>query len=424
MLHDRYGNELSTTSAAARDAYVAGVDLFLAANGGIEEMLSTALEEDEDFALAHLAIARHRQTFGDGSGARTALARARAVARDLTPHETGQMQALGLLIEGKSAEAYKAARAQLVANPRDALVAQTCLGVFSLIGFSGQPGREAENLALAEILAPAYGDDWWFLSLLAFAQMETGQVGPASVSVERSMELNPRNANMAHYRSHLFYENGETDAGLTFLDDWMQDYSRDGILDCHLYWHSALWWLAKGDLDRMWDRIDTGITPGTTSSPSLNVLTDLAAILYRAELAGVDVPAERWAQVSAFAASRFPKTGLAFADVHAALAHAMAGNADELARVVSEAKGPAGDMVSVLGQAFGAIAQEDWPTASRHLTTAMADHARIGGSRAQRDLVDYAHAGVLLRMGQGETARLMLDLRRPRTARNGAIAGL
>lgn len=35
VLEDRYGNRLSTSSAAARDAYVAGVDKLLSAGSGI-----------------------------------------------------------------------------------------------------------------------------------------------------------------------------------------------------------------------------------------------------------------------------------------------------------------------------------------------------------------------------------------------------
>ena len=424
MLEDRYGNPLSTTSAAARDAYVRGIDLNLSANAGVEAALSEAVKHDEGFALAHLAIARTRQVMGDGAGAREALGVARGFASNLTEREAGQMETLGLLIEGKSAAGYEAARAHLDAFPRDPMVAQTCLGVFGLIGFSGLPGREAENLALAESLAPHYGDDWWMLGNLAFAQMEAGQTGPAEVSVERSIELHPRNANSAHYRSHLYYEVGETDAGLQYLEDWSAEYERDAILHCHLSWHIALWALAKGDVDRMWRTVDEDIDPDRSSSPALNVLTDLAAILYRAEVAGVEVAPERWERVSAFAAQRFAKPGLAFADVHAALAHAMAGRGDAVSKIVTEARGPAADLVRFLAEAFSAIASGAWQAAAEHLTSAMADHARIGGSRAQRDLIDYAMVNVLLKLGQGDEARRMLAMRRPMTASDGAVRGL
>ena len=42
MLQDRYGLDLSTTSAKARDAYVEGIDHFLAANIGVEIALEAA----------------------------------------------------------------------------------------------------------------------------------------------------------------------------------------------------------------------------------------------------------------------------------------------------------------------------------------------------------------------------------------------
>lgn len=424
MLQDRYGNGLSTSSVAARDAYVLGMDRFLAADAGVDEAFGMAVAEDPGFSAAYLALARNRQIRGRGKEARALLAQAREVARDLTEYESGHLGTLGLLIEGKSGEGYTAARAQLADHPRDAVVAGACLGVFGLIGFSGQAGRESENLALAEILAPAYGDDWWFLCNLAFAQMEAGQVGPASGTIERSMALNPRNANMAHYRSHLFYENGEAEAGLAYLDAWRAEYDRDGLLHCHVSWHVALWSLAMGDEARMWQVIDSDIAPGASPSPPLSVLTDMAAILYRAELAGVTVSQSRWAQVSDYATEHFAKPGLAFADVHAAIAHAMAGNADALSQIIDGAKGPAGDMVQVLAQAFRAIAAADWATACTHLTAVMSAHQRIGGSRAQRDLIEYALAGVLLRMGRGEEARRILMMHRPLTSTAGVIQGL
>jgi len=244
------------------------------------------------------------------------------------------------------------------------------------------------------------------------------------VSVERSITLNARNANSAHYRSHLYYEVGETDAGLKFLEDWSAAYERDGILHCHLSWHIGLWALAKGDFDRMWQVIDADIDPDKSSSPPLNILTDLAAILYRAEVAGVEVAPDRWQRVSEFASRRFGKPGLAFADVHAALAHAMAGRGDAVAKIIADARGPAADIVRDLAEAFAAIGRGEWAAAAGYLTTAMSDHARIGGSRAQRDLIDYAMVNVLLKLGQSDEARRMLAMRRPHTATASAVRGL
>jgi len=70
--------------------------------------------------------------------------------------------------------------------------------------------------------------------------------------------------------------------------------------------------------------LDVDILPEHSQGPLLNVLTDTAALLFRAELAGIEVPIDRWKSLSAYALAWFPKPGLCFADIHAAISHARA----------------------------------------------------------------------------------------------------
>ena len=331
MLNDRYGNALSTKSSVARDAYVDGVDRFLSAQPGAVEAFGTAIAEDPNFALAHVGLARGHQLLADGKAAGEAIAAARAVGNGLSPREAGHLAALGLLLDGNAPAAYEAVRKHVLEHPRDALVAQTCTGVFGLIGFSGQPGREAEQLAFTSALAPHYGDDWWFLAQHAFSQGEAGQIGPATETIERSLAAHPRNAHGAHIRAHICYEAGETDAGYSYVGAWRKDYDKGGFMHCHISWHVAIWALERGELETVWQVIDADVAPDAAWGPPLNVLTDNAAFLFRAGLAGVEVPAERWQSVSEYAGRMFPNPGIAFADVHAALAHAMAGNPEGVA---------------------------------------------------------------------------------------------
>lgn len=424
MLTDAYDNPISTTSQGARDAYDAGVRAFLAAGPGVEAHFRRAVEADPGFALGHVALGRQLQMLARGPEAVEAVATARGLTDGLSGREAAHVHALGLLIEGKGADAYPLIRAHCDEHPRDAMVAQTCIGVFGLIGFSGQPGREAEQLAFTSALLPHYGEDSWFLGGHAFAQVEAGQTAKAAESVERALALDPRNANSAHYKAHIHYEAGETRAGYDYLVDWRRDYAKEALLHCHCSWHVALWALEQGDVDTMWATIDADVAPGAAWGPPINVLSDTASILFRASLAGVEIPAERWKAVSDFGATFFPNPGLAFADVHAALAHAMAGNAEALERVISDARGPAGDLVATLGEAFGALAAQDWPLAQRHLVRTLSDHARIGGSRAQRDLIEYALMACLLRQGLTDQARLLLETRRPLKSDAHAVQGL
>ena len=429
MLEDRYGNSLTTRSAEARDAYVDGVDRFLAAQSGAEEAFEAAVAADPDFALGQIGLARVRQGMGQGHDIAGPAGRAQELAAGLSGREAAHVNALGLLISGQGPAAYKAIRAHLLDHPRDALVAQTCTGVFGLIGFSGQPGREAEQLAFTAGLAPHYGEDWWFLCQHAFSQVEAGQTGPATATIERSMGLNPKNAHGAHIRSHVYYEAGETEAGYGYITDWARDYDKSGQLHCHISWHIALWALEQGDVETMWRVYDADVAPenGNGSGawgPPVNVLTDAAALLYRAELAGVEVPAARWQAVSDYAARMFANPAIAFADVHAALAHAMAGNGEAVAKISAEAKGPAADIVRELAEAFAAMAAGNWAEAEAHLARTMSSHERIGGSRAQRDLLEYALLNALLKQGKAQEARLLLATRRPKKVASAAVKGL
>ncbi|MEO0359532.1 MAG: tetratricopeptide repeat protein [Pseudomonadota bacterium] len=423
MLEDGYGEAVSTASAAARDAYVDGVERFLAASPGVEPAFQSAADADPDFALAQIGLARFRQVMGRGPEIAAPLAAARA-AVGLTEREASHVAALGLLLEGRGAEAYPAIRAHLADHPRDAMVAQTCCGVFGLIGFSGRPGREAEQLAFTASLLPHYGEDPWFLGQHAFAEMEAGRHRPAADAIEKALAGAPRNANNAHIRSHLHYETGEAAAGYAYIRDWMAGYDRGGALHTHISWHVALWALEQGDEDALWRVVKADVAPGAASGPPLNVLTDAAAILYRAALAGLTPPPTLWREISAYASRMFPKPGLAFADMHAALAHAMAGEGEALRRLVRDAAGPVADLVRETAEGFGAFAAGRWAEAAAHLTAAMADHARLGGSRAQRDLLEFALAAALLRDGKEVEARRLIALRRPISTPAGAVAGL
>jgi tetratricopeptide (TPR) repeat protein len=419
MLQDRYGFALTTASAEARDAYVAGVDASLSANRGAEEAFRRAIACDEGLAVAQVALARTLQVQHKPDAAKAAAARARELASSLPHRERSHVNALATVIDGGSVAGLAAIKEHLADYPRDAMVLAPCTGVFGLIGFSGRAGREAELLALLAPLADAYGDDWWFKSALAFAQVEVGDIDRAETTIERSLALYPRNAHGAHIRAHVYYEAGERTDGLAYLEDWWKDYPKASLLHCHISWHVALWRMELGRKQEAWDFYRAHLHPGASTGPPLNTLTDSASFLFRAEMAGAPRDPQLWHELSQYAAQCFPSPGIAFADVHSALAHALAGDSEALAKIMERPKGPAADVVAPLAHAFAAISSEDWTGASAHLSSILAAHERVGGSRAQRDLIEYALALSLLRSGRSEEAR---QLMRTRRARSGAGA--
>ncbi len=411
-LTDGYGNAISTGSDSARSHYDHGVRLFLGANHGAVEAFENCIAADPGFALGHAALARALTMAGRMAEAKTAIARAGVLAVRADGRERAHVGAIALLLEGKPGKAREAVKAHVRDHPRDAMAAQMCTNVFGLIGFSGEVGREAALLAFTESLLPHYGEDWWMMSMHALSLCETGQVRASLDLMERALTLNPRNANGSHFKAHAQYEAGETAAGRRYLADWMQAYDSRALLHGHLSWHLALWALHAGDAAAMWEAVDGGVGPGAARGLPINVLTDTAAILHRAEIAGHAVDPARWRELSDYAARFFPDTGQSFADMHAALSHAMAGEGDRLARIAETATGFAGDLVRPVARAWAAIARGDWPAALSDLSRVMATTERLGGSRAQRDLIELAYVNVLMKLGLADEARRTLATRR------------
>ena len=413
MLTDFYGNHLTTSTGLARDNYDIGLRAFLSANYGAQEAFSQAVEADPNFSLAYLGLARSFMSSGEIDEAKRALAKAKNVLSVTTDREKSHFSCCELILSGQSQKARAAVYKHVSEWPRDAMIAQMNTSVFGLIGFSGKVGREADLLEYTGKLLPHYGDDWWMMSMHAISLCETGQSLDSMKLMEKALNQNPRNANAAHFFAHILYEENEVSAGREYLNAWMPNYDRRSLLHGHLSWHQALWALQDGDESVMWNIVDDAVSQVNTSSLPINALTDTASIYYRAELAGYKVSSERWRKLSEYAADKFPIMGQSFADVHAALAHAMAGNEEYLSKLIEGNSGFAGDIVSPVAKAWKAMSENKWDTAREELKTASSDFERFGGSRAQRDLLEFTYVNVLMRSGKKEVARKTLLERRP-----------
>ena len=424
MLDDAFGNPVGTLSVEARDAYDLGVRRFLGAELGVSDAFKIAINADEGFALAYIGLARNMQLLSQPDGVKANLTTARNLAQGLSARERSHIEVSALLLEGNAPAARAAVYEHVKEWPTDVMIAQMCTSVFGLIGFSGLPGREAEQLAFITTLMPHYGNNWWYRTQLAFAQLEVGQLDAAGVNIDVAMNANPRSAHTAHIRAHLYYENMEDKEGLSYLSNWCKTYDPSATLYNHIYWHIGLWSLETGDIDRMWQVLDINISPEKSQGPPLNVLTDAASLLFRAELAGLKVPVERWNKLSVYALSKFPNPGLGFADLHAAISHSRSGNRNALDVIIDSDNGAVSDLTKTLATGYREMEDGNWAMAAKQFCHAMRDHARIGGSKAQRDLIDYSLASCLVRDGRQQEARTLLSITRPHAVTKEIVAGL
>ncbi|MFV0259445.1 MAG: tetratricopeptide repeat protein [Acidimicrobiales bacterium] len=433
MFTDRYDLALTTSSSAARDAYVDGVDRLLGAYPGGESCLADAIAADPRFALAHAALARQQQVAGRPDEARATVERAVELARDATGRERRHVEIIALLVAGRVPESLALTREHLGDHPRDAFVLSPAAGVFGSIGFSGRVDREPEQLALLESVAPHYGDDWWFQSAHAFALVETGRWEQGRDLVARSLDQRPDNAHAAHILTHALYEGGADDEARAFLGDFLTRSDPDSLMHCHNWWHHSLQLLTDGQTDAAWTAFSRNCLPGAVdagpASPAINVFTDAASFLWRAELAGVPRNPTAWASVRSYYEERFPHP-IVFVDAHAGLPYAALGELDALDACITELQElgeagrlPAGTTAAGLARAFGAYAEEEWDTAIGILRPLMPEVVRIGGSRAQRDLVTNTLLSAYVKAGRPDEAGRYLDtmtLRRP----SHPVAGL
>ncbi|MBB4426540.1 hypothetical protein GGD66_005110 [Bradyrhizobium sp. CIR48] len=418
-LEDRYGLPLSTTSDAAASAYREGVDLMLAGWTGMAEMLERAIATDPDFALPHIARARVHAFYQQGDLARQKAALARElVAKRGTERERSHVETLARAIEGRLLEAIASTLRHIESWPRDALVLSLPLGAFGLFAFSGMADHDRARHELCEPLAQHYGEDWWFLTMAGWAMTENGDVARGRAMTERGFNLRRQNAHAAHAVLHAMFEDGSIEAADRLVDDWIPSYDRAGILHGHISWHQALGALEHGDAARALAIYADVLQPSVTQAPPLNVITDAASLLWRLSAYGHSVPRELWLDADASAQKLFPKSSLSFADIHMALFAAATQNhaalTTRLAAIeqrLAEGKLPAGPVVPAIFRALAAFADEDYASCAQTLAPVLGEVVRIGGSHAQRELVEDTYIVALMRSGELARARAVLDAR-------------
>lgn len=417
---DSRGLPLSTNSDEAAAHYREGVDLLLSAWPGADAALDAAIAADPDFALAHAARARLHAIRVEMAAARDRIATAAdQVARGGTERERSHVEVLSLAIQGKSVAALDAALAHVEAWPRDILILGLPLGAFGLFAFSGMADHDQARVDLCERHARHFdADDWWFLNYRGWSHAENGAVAHGRDLTQRSHDLRRANANAVHALSHAMFEGGAGEDADRLISGWLPGYDRSGSLHGHIAWHAALAALERGDTAKALGIHETHVQPSVSLGLPLNVVTDTVSFLWRMQAYGHQVPPGLWDAAAAYAAPLYTKAGFPFADIHMAMLAAATGDkaaveqrAAALTALVEAGTLAAGPVVPAICRAALAFAEGNYAECVRLLEPVAAEAVRVGGSGAQREIVQDTLLVALMRSGQAEKARALLDSR-------------
>lgn len=420
MLKDRYDLALTTASAAARDAYVEASGLALTFYPGAREAYDRAIALDPGFALAHAGKAQVLMRQGDVLAARAALAAAQGLASGVSEREASHIAFFERVFAGEIEAAIAALHEHLATWPRDALVVASAANPNGLIGGSGRLGQKRRIAALMDSLAPAYGDDFWFVSYHAMSLSEDGQMASARDKIERSVAANPNNAHGAHGFAHVCYESGDLETARSFLSSWLAAYPRDGFFHGHLSWHLSLFEIEAGNWTEALRLYRDAIALDRHSGGPQQKVSDGASFLWRSELAGHPRNDAAWRDLHGYASASLPRPGNGLADLHVILAQAVMGDeaapdarAGQIEALAREGRYPSASYLPALARGFAAFERGDFPGAIDALAPLAGENERIGGSRAQHDLIEFTLLRAYLDSDRLDEARRLLAARRP-----------
>jgi hypothetical protein len=403
---DCYGNRLSTSAEAAA-AYTRGVGAILRLRAGALSHIAESIAYDPTFALGHAALALLGHEMCAPVDVDARLRQAEHLAGRTTERERSHVHAIAAHVHGDSRPLVK----HVATYPRDALLLSSAVPT---IAFAGATEVPEQAWAIVEGCIPAYGDDWWFTGLLAFIRQEQHRYDEALALACRSLAEEPGAGHSAHARAHAHYETGDHEAGLAWMDGWVTGDGAEIDSLSHFSWHAALHELSLGDLDAVRRRYETQLRPG--NALGCRALVDTGSLLFRWALTpgAHDVPAmAEVLRVTGRATIERPATP--FLAMHTAVAHLAAGDVDALHALgrwaLDHRQETFREVVAPLAEAMALMAADRCAAAADALGALAPQIRRLGGSDAQREIIEEARIAALLRAQRWDDARDLLDRR-------------
>ena len=241
--------------------------------------------------------------------------------------------------------------------------------------------------------------------MAAFGLEENGRYDEAADAATAALEANPGDPWAAHALAHVFEMQGRSAEGDAFLRRSAAGWSAS-FFASHNWWHLALFCIERDDLGGATDLL---LGPIDATSPTVWFeVVNQVSLRWRLALlgAGVALPPELVEVLVARADEHLS----VFNDLHAVAGLALAGEEEAVERVVAGyGPGSAHRDAGPLLRGFAEFAGGRYARAAELLGEARSVTPSIGGSTAQRDLVDQTLLVATVRSGgaAGRVAELV-----------------
>jgi tetratricopeptide (TPR) repeat protein len=409
---------VTASQAASKGALDQAIGEYLGWVGDPIATLSHAAEKDEGFALAHVFTGVLRLLSGEVASASPGLAesrrRSKAAKSQLTAWEQAHVAAFEAWGEDQIRRAVAIWEEILIDRPRDIWALRFAHDTYFYLG-------DAANLrdSPARVLPAWPADDdfhGYLLGMHAFGLEECGDYRAAEAAGRRAVEGNPADTWAIHAVAHVLEMEGRQADGVAWLRGLQAHWQAAPALAVHQWWHLALFLIERGRLDEVLEIYDRHVW-GKPSAALLD-LVDAAALLWRLQLAGVDV-GKRWRGLSENWYAHLDNHVLVFNDAHIAM---VAGRLKDkatlqrldrsIARYVEERQGTNRDITQQVGgavvKAIEAFAAGDFARTIDLLLPLRYEIWRIGGSHAQRDIFSQTLIAAALAAKRWPLARALL----------------
>jgi len=358
-------------------------------------VLAGSREADPDFILGEILTGVLQLLSGEpgrSAGVAGCLAEAKAKEARLSSWERAHLAAFDAWSRDEIRLATRIWEQILIDHPGDIWALRFAHDTYFYLG-------EAAVMrdSLARVL-PAWPADHelhgYLLGMHAFGLEESGDYRAAESAGRHAVERNPADTWAVHAVAHVLEMEGRQLEGIAWLSGLERHWMAAPALAVHQWWHLALFLMERGRFEEVLAIYDRHIR-GTPSGALLD-LVDAAALLWRLQLAGIDV-GERWQGLREHWYGHLEDHVLAFNDAHIAM---VAGGLKDRATLERQANsltgyvaagqgtnhGIARDLGRAVVEAIAAFAAGDFGRAADLLLPVRYDIWRMGGSHAQRDL--------------------------------------